>query len=115
MRYVTHYEEYPIYEPAEGGYYYSGNQVINSEKLSKRKAKETLKRIWEEAKLENLRKYGETEPMRDRDNYGNRIYPWRISRDGNMVWRSSRYIGEGESYLIEKHVGSETRGYHPYC
>ena len=26
--YLTYYEEYPIYEPAEGGYYYSGNQVI---------------------------------------------------------------------------------------
>lgn len=32
MRYITHYEEYPIYEPAEGGYYYSGNKVVDSEK-----------------------------------------------------------------------------------
>ena len=39
MRYVTHYEEYPIYEPAEGGYYYSGNQVVDTERMSKRKAK----------------------------------------------------------------------------
>lgn len=25
--YVTLYEEYPIYEPAEGGYYYAGRDV----------------------------------------------------------------------------------------
>ena len=29
MRYISHYEEYPIYEPAEGGYYYPGNQKVN--------------------------------------------------------------------------------------
>ena len=32
MRYLTHYEEYPIYEAAEGGYYYAGNQVVESER-----------------------------------------------------------------------------------
>lgn len=42
MRYITHYEEYSIYEPAEGGYYYSGNQVVDSEKMSKRACKKNL-------------------------------------------------------------------------
>ena len=28
MYYVTYYEEYPIYEPAEGGYYYAGSQNV---------------------------------------------------------------------------------------
>ena len=32
MRYISHYEEYPIYEPAEGGYYYPGNQLVASER-----------------------------------------------------------------------------------
>lgn len=27
MVYLTHYSEYPIYEPAEGGYYYAGQQA----------------------------------------------------------------------------------------
>ena len=26
--YITMYEEYPIYEPAEGGYYYAGRTVV---------------------------------------------------------------------------------------
>lgn len=43
MRYVTHYEEYPIYEPAEGGYYYSGNQITETERMSKRAAKAKIR------------------------------------------------------------------------
>ena len=27
MVYLTHYCEYPIYEPAEGGYYYAGREA----------------------------------------------------------------------------------------
>lgn len=32
MRYISHYEEYPIYEPADGRYYYPGNQLVESER-----------------------------------------------------------------------------------
>ena len=45
MRYISHYEEYPIYEPAEGGYYYSGNQLVASERKSKRACKKNLLEI----------------------------------------------------------------------
>ena len=101
MRYLTHYEEYPIYEPAEGGYYYSGNQATETERLSKRKAKAEMKRLWEEAQEEN-----KDMPERHR---------WNLSRDGNTLWRSSKYIGEGESYVIERKFGSQKRGWVPYC
>ena len=53
MRYISHYEEYPIYEPAEGGYYYSGNQIVASERKSKRACKKNLLEIWEECKQDN--------------------------------------------------------------
>lgn len=115
MRYLTHYEEYPIYEPAEGGYYYAGNEVVASERLSKRQAKIKMKRIWDEAKAENLEMYGMEEPDFSRDKYGDRIYPWYISNDGNKIFRMGYHIGEGESYVIERKYGSETRGWHPYC
>ena len=101
MRYLTHYEEYPIYEPAEGGYYYSGNQATETERLSKRKAKAEMKRLWEEAQEEN-------KELSERDR-------WILSRDGNMLRRSSKYIGSGESYVIERNYGSQRRGYKPYC
>lgn len=44
MRYISHYMEYPIYEPAEGGYYYSGNQLVESERKSKRSMGRVQKR-----------------------------------------------------------------------
>ena len=53
MRYISHYEEYPIYEPAEGGYYYQGNQLVTSERKSKRACKKNLLEIWEECKQDN--------------------------------------------------------------
>lgn len=111
MRYVTHYEKYPIYEPAEGGYYYAGNEVVESERMSRRAAKRNMKELWEQAKAENLEMYGEEEPMRD---FRKGIFPWCRSLDGNKIWKSGKYIGEGESYVLERHLGSEKRGWVPY-
>ena len=101
MRYVTFYEEYPIYEAAEGGYYYEGNEVSTYERLSRRKAKARMKEIWEECERENLENPDE--------------YPWVRSFDGTEIWKSSRYIGEGKGYVIEKRLGSQVSGWHPYC
>ena len=101
MRYLTHYEQYPIYELAEGGYCYAGNQVVEAEKMSKRKAKKEMKRLWEEAQEENKQ-------LPDR-------YKWVLCYDGNMIIRHSKYIGEGKSYIIERKKGSKTSGWHPYC
>ena len=30
MPHISHYEKYPIYEPAEGGYYYEGRRLVDS-------------------------------------------------------------------------------------
>ena len=48
MRYISHYEEYLIYEPAEGGYYYPGNQLVASERKSKRQCRKDFEKIWQE-------------------------------------------------------------------
>ena len=50
MVYLTHYKEYPIYEPAEGGYYYAGNEAneyyrLNSIKQAKRKLAKMRKEL----------------------------------------------------------------------
>ena len=50
MVYLTHYTEYPIYESAEGGYYYAGRYVseyfrLNSEKQAKRKIAKMQKEL----------------------------------------------------------------------
>lgn len=46
MSYLTFYSEYPIYEPAEGGYYYAGNEVTKSNRMSKRKCRAEFEKIW---------------------------------------------------------------------
>lgn len=96
MVYLTHYVEYPIYEAAEGGYYYSGNDVAEYERMSLRKAKREMKKFFEEIK--NDPEYSD----------------WVISNP-RYAYRKTKYIGEGESYVIERKLGSRKRGYEPYC
>lgn len=100
MVYLSYYEEYPIYEPAEGGYYYAGNSLIKSERMSERQAKKRLAEIWADAQKQN-----EMLPAIER---------WAMSSDHRGIYRSSMYIGEGESVIIERHKGSEERGWQPY-
>ena len=111
MVYLTYYEEYPIYEPAEGGYYYSGNQVVSYEKLSKRAAKKKLTKLFEELK-EDDSEPGSRYPGAPilRGSYDK----WELINNNRLV-RQSSYIGQGMSYVIERKLGCETRGYEPYC
>ena len=99
MRYIIHYEEYPIYEPAEGGYYYPGNQLVASKRKSKRQCRKDFEKIWQECLEENK---------------DNPKYPW-IRENANYIFRDGKYIGEGESYAIEHKQGSMESGYEPYC
>lgn len=117
MRYITHYEEYPIYEIAEGGYYYFGNQVVDSEKMSKRACKKNLLEIWEECKKDNIERGFREDNTKEWERITNRTheYPWRFNKERNYIYKRSYYIGEGESYVIEKIHGSMERGYEPYC
>lgn len=114
MRYLSYYEEFPIYEPAEGGYYYPGNQLINSERLSKRQAKRKFEEIWEGCLKENdengfLRDYSNCEELRKSAG----LFPWY--RCGNYIYKDSGYIGYGSSYIIERKMGSQESGWKPYC
>ena len=100
MVWLSYYEEYPIYEPAEGGYYYAGLALVRTERLSKRAAKrkfdEIAKRYVEETK--------------------NEPYPWVMNdvRYGRHLFRGSKYIGEGAYICIERNKGSQERGWVPY-
>lgn len=87
MVYLTHYTEYPIYEPAEGGYYYAGREAneyyrLNSVKQAKRK----LAKMQKELEAEGF------EVFEDR------------------AYMCSKYIGESESWIIEKVYGSHESG-----
>ena len=58
--------------------------------------------------------YGEEEPTSTKDEHGNTIYPYfRVSP--NEIIRYSKYIGEGESFVIERKLGKDKSGWVPYC
>ena len=91
MVYLTHYNEYPIYEAAEGGYYYAGQEAgcfyrLNSIKQAKRKLSKMSKELEAEGFI---------------------IYD-------DHAFLPSRYIGEGEHWIIEKVYGSHNKGRVPY-
>lgn len=90
--YVTYYEEYPIYEPAEGGYYYAGCEAVSSTGYeTKQGALDAAKEMAEE----------------DGESYSG----------GNTFYRfGSRYIGEGRYIVVETNDDylSREKGYEPY-
>lgn len=98
MKYISYYKEYPIYEPSEGGYYYTGNQLIKSERKSKRQCRKDFEEIWKKCIKEN--ESGISEWVRVDDNY---------------IRMRNQYIGEGKSIVIEKKGGSYEKGCNPYC
>ena len=94
--YVSYYDEYPIYETAEGGYYYAGTSATHSEWFNSLKAAQKF-----------MDEYV-TSAIADGENwkpYGKRGY-----------YIPSKYIGE-QSYIIlepNKEYLSRVSGYEPY-
>lgn len=107
MVYLSHYEEYPIYEPAEGGYYYAGMALMKSERMSLRKAKHEIKKLFLELK-EDPYEDGWFECANYKKNSWNK-------NPGKMLRMSSKYIGEGEMICIERKMGEHVSGRVPYC
>lgn len=80
--YLTRYEEYPIYEPAEGGYYYAGQQVDEYYECdSIDEAKKVLLKLKPELEDEGF----------------------KIFEDG--AYYHTQYIGEGIRWIIEIYKG----------
>lgn len=95
---VSHYQEYPIYEPAEGGYYYAGAHVTGFREY------DSLKEA--RAELKRVRKW-----MADE---GRQIC------DGNdAVIIPSKHIGGDEYFLIEgtkkNPINGRVSGKQVYC
>ena len=114
MRYLSYYEEYPIYEPAEGGYYYTGNQLIKTERKSKRQCRIEFERIWQDCKKKNEENGFAEDTDWNKVVTDTREYPW-IRAGDNCICKFGKYIGEGASYVIERKSGSMECGWEPYC
>lgn len=88
--YVSYYMEYPIYEPAEGGYYYAGNDLEISYRFgSLSKARKFLKKMAAEEEMTMC---------------GN-----------NIARRIGKYIGENAEIRIETIQGKYISGEKTYC
>ena len=91
--YVTYYQEYPIYEPAEGGYYYPGRDAIYSKGFDTK----------EEAEAH-------VEELKNEDGEGG----WEKRSDGYI--REGKHVGDAEEIVIEtrKTYLSQEKGWEPY-
>lgn len=98
--FVTKYEYYPIYEPAEGGYYYEGVEMVDSREFHNyRKAKQYINRLYRQAV---------------KDEKTDSKY-WCQTADNLFFGMSSAYIGEGWRVQFELKKGQAERGWKPYC
>lgn len=87
--YLTHYKEYPIYEPAEGGYYYAGREANEAYECgSVAEAIQQMKEI-----ASNLEDEG-----------------FVILDDFTQAFLHSKYVGESEAWIIEETYGSRNSG-----
>ena len=100
MYYVTYYEEYPIYEPAEGGYYYAGSQnVWVREFKSWRKARQFFNKVAKQF-VEDF-------------SYDNPYCMYGFPNSYAEV--CSRYIGNGYGIVLTSSKPLEEHGWKPYC
>lgn len=106
MFYVAYITEYPIYEPAEGGYYYAGTQIQMCREFSSWKK---ANRFFQKCRKEFLEMHeGEEDRINDAawGGVGKYVNP--------AVYYFSRYIGEGESLELTRKKPVE-HGWTPYC
>lgn len=102
--FVTYYEEYPIYEPAEGGYYYAGRVARGAKSFF------NLDRAIAYA-LEEVQAYDLTTKTNGPDEIKTLLSKSSTALVGAY---HTRYIGEGQMIIIEKRLGEKTSGWHPY-
>ena len=97
--YVTLYYLYPIYEPAEGGYYYNGIGVDESYGFQTRKKA-----------IKFLRKRRKECLKEDKNVKG-----WYNYINSFGVYNENGYIGNGYFWELERKFGASRSGYQPYC
>lgn len=106
MFYVSYITEYPIYEPAEGGYYYAGETVeMCREFTSWKKAN----KFFQKCRKEFLEEHDD-EPERIYDATWGGVGKWV----NPAVYYHSKYIGDGEYIQITRKIPQD-KGWHPYC
>ena len=107
MYYVSYIEEYPIFEPAEGGYFYAGEEVVKARAFkSWRKARQMFNKQRKRFEEQFREEYGKffRYDCGGCSKYG----------DGSTVSWRGKYIGDGCEVRLTRYK-PEDKGYTPYC
>ena len=105
--YVTAMAEYPIYEPAEGGYYYAGNEIVWQREFSTyRKARQFFNKMVKEF----IEDFGE--PDQETDWYEVSSQTW-FNKMHTGIYHRTHYIGEGHELTLTRRPRKE-KGWVPY-
>lgn len=106
MYYVSFISEYPIYEPAEGGYYYAGETVVECKEFQSWKK---ANRAYQAMKRELIDVYGHTGRVDSFDCGGCGKY-----LNHPATYYHSKYIGEGARVQLTR-TKPHNIGRQPYC
>lgn len=102
--YITEYRQYPIYEPAEGGYYYEGTEIVQyTRTTSIKRARKILRQMVLEAK-----------PWEDTPHTEEEIRE-ALESTKNHFYIFTKFIGEGMEWHIETKLRKNEHGWRPYC
>lgn len=104
--YVSYITEYPIYEPAEGGYYYTGTCIEKCVEFKSWKEANKLYQAWRKEFLIEHAYHMDRVHDIESGGCGKHRYP-------HVVY-SSIYIGDGERVQMTRTKPKE-RGWMPYC
>lgn len=98
--YVTTYSLYPIYEPAEGGYYYNGVQMVESSGFqTRKKANKHIRKMYKKCVANgNTKEEG-----------------WYCNNNHTFFGCNGEYIGDGWFIQLERKQGQSESGWQPYC
>lgn len=99
--YVTMYGLYPIYEPAEGGYYYNGVQILESYGFQTFRAARKFLR----------KKYKELYRNPEQEVKG---AEWHCTPNHQHFGVDGKYVGKGWFIQLERKQGISVRGWVPY-
>lgn len=98
--YVTIYDEYSIYNPAEGGYYYTGVDISQSWGFQTfRAAKRFLRKLYKD-----FIEQGYTKESK-----------WFCTSNHQFFGMEGEYIGSGWFVQLERKQGKSVKGWEPYC
>lgn len=122
--YVMLYSEYPIYEPAEGGYYYAGkvaedleDNEYDSIEAAIKDAKEWVKELNEDAFEDEKWIFIDHNANEIQEHIDQMAEEFGPEEGCAMIaYRPSKYIGEGAQIYIETPSAykKNERGWHPY-